>query len=370
MRWGPSAALAGLLTVALVGGGLAGCQEDPDRRTIALLLGSGSASRWEEIDEPTIRARVEEACDGCQLVVRSAEGDAPRQADQLDEVLDDGAAVVILNAVDPAGAEELVERAGSVPVVAYDRFVAGADWFVGVDAAAVGRMQGAAVVRALGGRGRALVVNGATGDPNAAASALAARAVLDESGIRVRAKLDPRTGEAAEAGDWVTEQLAPGRDPLGGVGAILVAGDVQAGGVVDALRAAKLPAAAWPVITGQDAELEAVRRIVRGEQLMTVLKPIVAEAERAADIAVHLITQDGDAGEDPEAGKSEEADPDDEDSAVSGAEDYEGVPSFVLEPVGITLMNLTDTVVRQGIHSIEEICDAATMPRCVALGIA
>src|SRR5690606_12656895 len=134
---------------------------------------------------------------------------------------------------------------------------AGADWFVGVDAAAVGRMQGAAVVRALGGRGSALVVNGATGDPNAAASAHAARAVLDESGIRVRAELDPRTGEAAEAGDWVTEQLAPGRDPLGGVGAILVAGDVQAGGVVEALRAAKLPAAAWPVITGQDAELEA-----------------------------------------------------------------------------------------------------------------
>lgn len=347
MRTRVSAALAGLLTVTLVGGGLAGCQE-PERRTVALLLGSERAARWTDVDEPTIRGRIEQACDGCELIVANAGGDAARQADQLDEALEDGADVVILNPVDSAGGEELVERAGDVPVVAYDRYVAGADWLVTVDAAEVGRLQATAVVRAVGSGGAALVINGGSDDPNAAQAARAARAVLDEGGVRVRAELNPPTWGAEEARSWVAKRLRPGRDPLRGVGAILVANDVQAGGVVEALQAARVPASSWPVITGQDAELAAVRRIVRGEQEMTVLKPLGAEATQAADIAVRLVT----------------------DEEITGATDYEGVASFVLEPQSVTVTNLTNTVVRQGVHSIEEICDAATMARCVALGIA
>ena len=58
------------------------------------------------------------------------------------------------------------------------------------------------------------------------------------------------------------------------------ANDGQAGGVIAALTGAGVAADALPPVTGQDAELAAIQRIVAGEQDMTIYKPIPIEAER------------------------------------------------------------------------------------------
>ena len=69
---------------------------------------------------------------------------------------------------------------------------------------------------------------------------------------------------------------------------VYAANDGQAGGVVAALTGAGVAADALPPITGQDAELAAIQRILAGEQAMTIYKPIPIEAETAAEVAVEL----------------------------------------------------------------------------------
>ena len=346
----PHTAVVRRLVIALVaasvaGVALGGCNGTRQPTQIALLLASDVADRWVSADEPAFRKQIKRTCRGCEYVTMNAQGDVDTQAEQFKEALDGGADVIVLNPVDTERAEELIATAGSVPVVAYDRFVPGADYYVSYDATTTGTLQAQATVTALAGSGRFLVVNGAQTDANGVAIKRARTEVFAETKLEVLAELDPSTWSADEAGAWVTEQLK--EHPIRTIDAIVAANDGQAEGIIAALRAAGVDPGRIPFITGQDAELEALRRIVRGEQAMTVYKPIAAEARRAADIAVTLVTG----------------------GLVTGTTDYEGVPSFVFEPRAVAVDNLTNTVVRDGLYTAAEICDAATVARCEELGI-
>ncbi len=337
--------LATVLAGVLVATGLTGCSKPPDRTVIAFLLGSTNSARWATSDEPAFRERVDFACPDCVYLTYNAEGDPAKQSDQLAQVLRDGADVVVLNAVNADAGERLVVKAGKVPVVAYDRFVAGADYFVSYDADAIGQQLAEGVVQQLRGKGAVWVINGAQSDANGVAIKRAVHQVLEKSDISIRAEVDPDSWSADEAGTWVTATLK--KRPITGVDAIIAANDAQASGVANALVAAKVRPTNWPVITGQDADLEALRRIIEGRQSLTVFKSFPREAQKAADIAVELAL----GGE------------------VTGAEPFEGVPSFIFDPIVVTLDTLTSTIVRDGIYSTEQLCTAELKRRCVELGI-
>jgi D-xylose transport system substrate-binding protein len=334
-----------LLALGLACGGLTGCEQDDNPTLIAFLLASDSSDRWLNADEPAFRQQVKSTCKGCKYVTYDARRDPAEQAEQFTKALADGADVVVLNPVDSEKAEELVVRAGSVPVVAYDRFVAGADYYVSYDATSTGKLQAEATVRALDGKGSILIVNGAQTDANGVAIKQARKAVFKRTKIEVLAELDPSNWDGDVAGSWVTEQLK--KNPISGIDAIVAANDEQAAGIVAALKAKGIGRDRLPFLTGQDAELTALQRIVRGEQAMTVYKPITAEAHQAADIAVSLVT----------GGK------------VSGSTPFEGVDAFIFKPRAVTVDNLTNTVVRDGQHTTAEICDEQTAARCKKLGI-
>ena len=329
----------------LAGGSVVACSSPPGPTLIAFLLGSNSSPRWTGSDEPAFRTRVEQTCSGCEYVTRNAAGDADLQRRQFDEVVAQGADVVVLNAVTSEVGEELVDRAGSLPVVAYDRFVAGADYFVSFDASAVGTLVARAVVRRAGRGASVLLLNGAQTDANGVAMKSAVHEVFDKARVQVVAEEDPDTWSADEASTWVAAQLE--RHPPRSLDAIVVANDTQATGVVQALTAAEVPAATWPLVTGQDANLDALQRIVAGTQALTVHKSFPREATQAADLAVTLVT----------GGK------------VSGTEPVEGVPAVIFAPEVVTLENLADTVVRDGVVSIDELCPDSLTRRCEQVGL-
>lgn len=341
-----SRAVVLLLTAVLVATGLAGCRTE-DKMVVALLLASDASPRWAESDEPSFAEFVGLHCPDCVYLSENAGGDADTQADQLDKVIAAGADVVVLNAVSGEEGERLVVRAdkAGVPVVAYDRFVAGADYYVSYDAGAIGREMARAVVDRLPAKASVLVVNGAQTDSNGVAIKKAVHRVLAQAGVTIVAELNPATWSAEEAGGWLRARLRQG--PIAGVDAIIAANDVQAEGVAAALAEAKVPARNWPIVTGQDADLEAIRRIVSGQQTLTVFKSFPREAEKAAEIAVALV-----------GGKQVEAD-----------RDEEGVPAFIFQPLVVTIDNLTDTVVKDGIYSLDEICQGSTVEACTAIGL-
>lgn len=113
---------------------LSSCAVDPPNE-IFVLAADESTRLQQPLDVEAFEASVATICDGCQVVVLDAAGEADAQAEHLDTALADGADVLVLDPVDPELAESLVRRAGDVPVLAYATQVADADYFVGMTTA-------------------------------------------------------------------------------------------------------------------------------------------------------------------------------------------------------------------------------------------
>src|SRR5690606_18807305 len=129
-----------------------------------------------------------------------------------------------------------------------------------------------------------LMINGSPTDSNAAQFRAGAERILEDSGLRVLAQYDTPDWSPDKAQDWAEGQITRFGDEIAGVYA---ANDGIAGGAISALKAADVTP--WPIVTGQDAELAAIQRIVTGDQYMTVYKALTQQAERAADVAVALV---------------------------------------------------------------------------------
>ena len=159
--------------------------------------------------------------------------------------------------------------------------------------------------------------------------------------------------------DWLPENAqremeqaitAVGRD---GFTAVYAANDGTAGGAIAALKGTGMNPQQIPV-TGQDAELAAIQRIVAGEQFMTVYKPIKPLAESAAELAVAVAN-----GEDPPEG------------LVNGEEDNgtESVPTVFLDTIPVTQDNVQEEIVADGFWSAKEICTGQFAQACQQAGI-
>lgn len=333
------------IVLAVVAGALTACSDRrPDRPVIALLLPDTDAERFEEADKPLFVEAVERLCRNCRVLTFNAEGNQFKQREQWKDAIRSGADVVVLDAVTTDLGRELVTKA-KVPVVAYDRFIADADYYVSYDNPEVGRLQAESLVQATGGEGPILMLNGGAGDPNAVALKQAAHKVIDPTKLEIVSEIDPASWSTETAKTWIADQLSErGSDA---VEAVYAASDAQAEGVVEAYRAAGVETADMPILTGQDGELGALRRIVSGTQTMTVYKSIYDEAGKAAEIAVALTF----------------------DLKVSGAKEVDGVPSFVFKPVTVTIDNLTNTVVRDGLYTVDDICPAEIRKSCQRHGL-
>jgi D-xylose transport system substrate-binding protein len=111
----------------------------------------------------------------------------------------------------------------------------------------------------------------------------------------------------------------------------------------------------WPPVTGQDAELAAIQRILIGDQYMTVYKAIRPEAEDAAILAFDLATNVTIPA-----------------SATNGAttnNGAKGVPSILLTPVSVTKDNVKSTVVADGFWTRDQICTSDYAAACQQAGI-
>ncbi len=314
---------------------------------IALLLPETKTTRYETFDKPLFENKVKELCDDCEILYYNADQDEVKQAEQVETAISEEADVIVLDPVNGAGAGAMVQSAqdSGAPVIAYDRFIAEADYYMSFDNETVGKMQAEALVAATGGTGGILMLNGSPDDPNAAQFKAGAHSVIDGSGLEVLEEYDNPDWSPENAQTWTTDQLAK-HDPSSIVG-VYAANDGQAGGVVAALTGAGVAADALPPITGQDAEIAAIQRIISGQQNMTIYKPIPIEAETAAEAAVALA-------------KGDEAAPPTE---------YDGVPAWIFDPIVVTADNVADTVIADGFYTVEDICTSEYADACAAAGI-
>ncbi|GEN80731.1 substrate-binding domain-containing protein [Actinotalea fermentans] len=342
---------ASLLVCALV---LAACapaaSPQSNEDVIAFLLPESKTSRYETTDRPEFASVISQDCRDCRLIYANAGQDAARQQQQAESALSQGADVLVLDPVDSVAARTIVEAATArgAAVIAYDRFISGAplDFFVSYDAGRVGQIQGAALAEALKddvGPGQGLLaVHGAPTDSNAATIKKGLREALWGSGLTILAEYDTPDWSPDASQQWVESQLTVYGDRVVGVYA---ANDGTAAGAISALRAAGMDPAV--PVTGQDAELAAIQRVVAGDQLMTVYKRIGQQARLAAALAIRLLR-----GEQPTA-----------DLLV------EGVPTRLLTPVEVTQDSVRSVIIDGGVFTVDEICTTAYRQACQDLGL-
>ena len=315
---------------------------------VGLLLPELQTARYEAFDKPYFEEALENLCPNCELSYANADQDVDEQQTQAQAMLTDGVDVLVLGAVDSEAAAGTVNEARSqgVPVVAYDRLAqGGVDMYVSFDNFRVGQVQAEALLGALdqagtAGDGQIVMINGSPTDPNAGDFKAGAHEIF-EGQVEIGQEFDTPDWSPDEANSQMEGAITSlGLDEIVGV---YSANDGMAAGIISALRSAGVSVDDLPPVTGQDAELHGIQRIVSGEQYMTVYKAIRPEAEIAAAMAVSLAT-----GEELDAGEY----------AVTEVESADGEKgsSVLLDPVAVTVENIGDTVVSDGFYTIEEIC--------------
>ena len=342
-------ALASAATLLL--GGCTGTLGDPGAGSatkVALLLPESKTARYESFDRPYFEAKLATLGD-YEVLYSNADQDAAKQQTQAEAALVSGVEVLVLDPVDSAASASIVTAANAqgVPVIAYDRFIEGGtlDYYVSFDNDKIGRLQGEALIAKLdqeGATGGILMLNGSPTDANDDDFKAGAHSQIDGSGYDVLAEFDTPDWSPDKAQEWVAGQITLYE---GEFSAIYAANDGTAGGAIAALKAANV--SPLPIVTGQDAEIAALQRIIAGDQYATIYKAMKQQAELAAVIADKLA-------------RGEE---------VTGDLEIKGTPSTLLDGVTVTIDNIMSTVIADGIYTVDDICTPAYIAQCVAAGI-
>jgi D-xylose transport system substrate-binding protein len=323
--------------------------------TIGLLLPETKTTRYEAFDHPLFAKQLTALCSSCKLLYANANQDASQQQSQAESMLTQGVKVLVLDPVDGKAAQAIVNKAKSqnVPVVSYDRLTSGPiDYYVSFDNQRVGQLQGTALLQQLqkGGdpkRGPIVMINGAPTDPNAAQFKKGAHSVLDGK---------VTIGKEYDTPDWTPDKAqTEAEQAITSLGKNKIIGfysanDGMAAGIAAAIQNAGFNP--FPPLTGQDAQIDGIQRIVAGQQSMTVYKAIKPEADAAAGMAVALL----------QGRKYAQANRTQNNGTLN-------VPSQLLTPVEVTKSNIKQTVVADGFYTIKQICTKQFAAACKKAGL-
>src|SRR3712207_1825313 len=293
--------------------------------------------RWQR-DKQLVEAKAAEL--GAQLDVQVANGDDAVQTKQCDNMLTKGVDVLIVAPHNGEIAASVVEKAhaAGVPVISYDRLIKNSDvdLYVSHQVEKMGEMQGDYALKHAP-KGNYVLIGGAPTDNNALLLRKGQMNILkpaaDSKAITIVSDQFAKEWKPEEAQRITEDSLTKTNKEIA---AIVASNDGTAGGAISALEAASVPPSKV-IVTGQDAQLDAVQRIAEGRQTMTIYKPIKPLADSAVDSALKLAY-----------GQTLNA----PDKVNNGRID---VPSILQEPQAVDKQNLDATIVKDGYHKCEDV---------------
>jgi D-xylose transport system substrate-binding protein len=215
-------------------------------------------------------------------------------------------------------------------------------------------VQGRSLVQELGSKAASSKVVMMNGDPDDPNTARFKEGALDELQGEVNIVKQYDTDKWSPQVAKANMEKAIKAVGLSDIAAVYSANDGMAGAVIDALKEAG--ATKIPPVTGQDANLDAVQRIVAGEQFMTVYKSFLLEATNAAKMAVYKVQ-----------GRDIEFDALTADSVDSPTQ--KNIPAQLVPVVALTKDNIEDTVIQDGVYTVKQICTPEYAADCAAIGL-
>ena len=311
-------------------------QASSESLKIGFLMDSLKVERW-QTDLDRFQKRAAEL--GADVLVETAAGDDELQLQQAQKLLASGVKALVLVPHDTDKAVRIVAAAktAQVPLLCYERLVRHQDvaFFVGVDALSVGLMQADSLSRQAP-RGNYVLIGGSPTDTNARilhdGQMRVLKPFVDRGDIKIVSDTWSKDWDPSEAYAHMTEAI---ESTKGAVAAVVASNDGTAGGAIQALEDHKL--AGKVLVSGQDADLAAIIRVLDGTQTMTVYKPLGPQAKLAAEAAVALAK-----------GQSVK-------TTASISVGNKSIPAILLNPVVVTKDNVKQTVIKDGFQNLETI---------------
>jgi D-xylose transport system substrate-binding protein len=329
--------------------------------TVGVILPeTATSARWEAFDKPFLEQALERQ--GFAADVRNAQGDAQKFSALADGMINAGVKALVLASPDAkvGAAVQVKARQAGIPTIDYDRLNVGgsADYYVTFDAQAVGRLQGQALADALADRRGAEVIEieGSAGEYNAVHFHRGQQQVLEplyDDGALRRVATKWSDGWDNQKGGVNFEQTLTTNG--GKVDGVVAANDGLAGAVITVLKKNRLNGKV--PVTGQDATPDGLKAILRGDQFMTVFKPIKLQADATAKLVAAVAR--GETGQADAIATGRVDDP----------ETGRPIKSLLLKPLKVTRDDVK-TVVEQGYVEAAELCTGALQSTCRELGIA
>ncbi|WP_406629330.1 sugar ABC transporter substrate-binding protein [Amycolatopsis sp. WGS_07] len=324
-----------------------------------ILPETATSARWEAFDKPMLQAAL--SAQGFSADIENAQGDNQKFSTLADGFIAQGVKVLIIAPSDPAvgAAIETKAKNAGIPVIDYDRPSLGgsADYYVSFDNEKVGEIQAQGLADALKSKPGANVVQieGAPTDNNATLFGNGHDKVLkplyDSKALNLVQKQAIDNWDA-QVGGTTFEQIFTRVN--GKVDGVVAANDELAGAVITVLKKnglnGKVP------VTGQDSTSAGLQAILRGDQTLTIFKPIKEEAENTAKLAAALAKGDKAGADAIATGK------------LHDPKNNRDLKSVLLQPQLITIKDIK-TVVQQGYVKASDICTGDLAAKCTANGI-
>ncbi len=254
--------------------------------TIGFCMDDLAQLRWHKDKEQFVKKAMDL---GASVEVQIAQGDDMKQFNQAKGLIKQEVDILVIVPVNLETAAAIVKMAhkAGIKVISYDRLIKNADldYYISFDNVKVGELQAQYMVKLIP-KGKYVLIGGSINDNNSYLLQLGQKTILqpyiERGDIEIVLDQYVDEWEAMEGYKIMKTFLEKNKE----VDAILAGNDALAGGIIKALKEYDLDGKI--AVSGQDADVEACRRIIRGTQTMTVYKPINALAVTAAKTAVKM----------------------------------------------------------------------------------
>ena len=310
--------------------------------------------RWNQ-DGANMEAELKAA--GYEVDLQYANNEPQTQVSQIENMISNGANVLVIAAIEASSLGEALDmaKAANIPVVAYDRLLMNSDavsYYATFDNYKVGQVQGQYIIDTLDldnadGPFNLEITAGDPGDNNAPFFYSGAMDLLqpyiDEG------KLVVKSGQTAfeEVGtpQWKTETAQSRADNIissfyadgTNIDVWLCSNDSTALGVETAL--ANSYNGEYPIVTGQDCDIENTKNMIAGKQSMSVFKDTRTLATQVVKMVGQILN-------------GEEVD-------VNDTETYDNgtgfIPSFLCDPVFADANNYKELLIDSGYYTEDQL---------------
>ncbi len=354
--------LALVLSTAMIVATLAGCGGGAAQSTggssggkkVGVSMPTKDLQRWNQ-DGANMEKELKAA--GYEVDLQFASNDVQTQVSQIENMISSGANVLVIAAIEGSSLGEALDMAkeANIPVIAYDRLIMNSDavsYYATFDNYKVGTVQGTYVKDTLDLDNAAGPFNieftaGDPGDNNAGFFFNGAYDVLKgyiESG-KLNVVSGQKTFDEVATPTWATETAqnraenilssyyADGTE----LDVWLCSNDSTALGVENALAANY--SGKYPIITGQDCDIENTKNMIAGKQSMSVFKDTRTLASQVVKMVGQILS-------------NQTVDVNDTKTYDNGVK---VVPSFLCEPVFADANNYKTILIDSGYYTEDQL---------------